>query len=172
LIAGNGIIHKSNSYRQRLVAPQRLDDVWWSITHRRSWIMSQSSEQRKQFGVSKAPIVATRAFAKELPHFSEKGIDGKCWILMNDEEGTRVSVNTYNGNAGKGFKAQPHPIPDDEKVLARLIRGYEEVLVGDCPVAVEFSQVVAVAEVGDEVETSEVVDEVETSGINEAEAVE
>lgn len=96
---------------------------------------TKSSDLRKKYGVNKAPIPATRAFVKPLDHFQDQGIDGKAWILFNEDEGTRVSVNTYNGNAGKGFRVQTHGIPADEKEIAILTKGYTEVKVSDCPVA-------------------------------------
>ena len=98
------------------------------------------SELRKKFGVSKTPIKATRAFMKELPHFHSKGIDGKAWILLNDSSGTRVSVNTYDGNAGKGFRRQDLPIPPDEVGMSRLTKGYHKVSVKSCPVAEKAPQ--------------------------------
>jgi len=100
---------------------------------------TESSLQRKKFGVSKAPIQATRAFVKTPDHVfgnADKPSDVKCWMLFNDQTGTRISVNTYNGNAGKGFVAKEHPIPTDTKEQAILTKGYDEVPVAQCPVAV------------------------------------
>lgn len=98
---------------------------------------TQSSQDRKRFGVSKAPIPTTRAFVKDIEHFKNQTppIHAQAWILMDEREGTRVSVNTYDGNAGKGFVAQPHPIPADEKSLHQLTKGYTEVDPSTCPVA-------------------------------------
>lgn len=98
---------------------------------------TKESDLRKQFGVSKAPIPTTRAFSKKMAHFEEKGIDNDAWMLLNDKDGTRVSVNVFRGRAGAGFKAQPKPIPTAEKDLARLLKGYTQRPVGECPVAVE-----------------------------------
>lgn len=96
---------------------------------------TKSADMRKKYGVSKTPIPATRAFVKDMDHFQDKGIDGKSWILINDNEGTRTSVNTYDGNAGKGFKAKAIPMPADEKGVHQMLKGYTEVDVATCPVA-------------------------------------
>jgi len=97
---------------------------------------TEESLKRRKYGKGKEPIAATRAFVKELPHFKEKGIDGKAWLLVNDNDGTRVSVNTYNGEAGKNFIVQRYSLPEG-KELRKLLKGYEEVDVTACPVAVE-----------------------------------
>ena len=97
---------------------------------------TKQSDTRKKYGVSKAPIPATKAFVKDMEHFQTQGIDGKSWILLNVKDGTRVSVNTYSGNAGKGFKAKPMPIPEAD-ALTKLTKGYAEVPVDGCPVAIQ-----------------------------------
>ena len=99
---------------------------------------TKSSDLRRMFGVSKALIPASRAFVKVMDHFQETiPGGGKAWILINDADGTRVSVNTYGADdhAGKSFRAQVHPLPSDEKELEALLKGYAVAKVTDCPVA-------------------------------------
>ena len=96
--------------------------------------MEKVSDLRKKYGQDRVPIKATRVFVKDMEHFQTGGCDGKAWILIDDKAQTRVTVNTYNGNAGKGFKPQPKPLPDEAE-LARFLKAYKEVPIASCPVA-------------------------------------
>jgi hypothetical protein len=96
-------------------------------------VATESSNLRKLYGLSKSPIKASRAFVKDMEHF--KSVNGRSWILVNDQDGTRVSINTYNDQAGKNYVPQVHPLPADDKAFEKLVKGYTEVAVADCPVA-------------------------------------
>lgn len=90
-------------------------------------------EQRETFGVSKAPIPATRAWTKPLEYFQTQKIDGISWVLVNDNDKTVVYVNTYNGKAGRKFKAKKLPL--DETKLAKKVKTFSKIGVSQCPVA-------------------------------------
>ena len=95
---------------------------------------TKESELRKRYGVSKEPIEATKVYKKTMDHLTNKSIDASAWLIFNENTGQRYSVNVYNGGAGKNAKFSPLPTPTG-KDFDKLVKGYEEAPVEDCPVA-------------------------------------
>ena len=97
--------------------------------------MGEKAATRKLFGVSGQPIEATRVLEMTLEHFKTQGIDGKALIVINDVAGKFTSVNTYDGNAGKGYDSSEmtHPLPEatSDKWKIWKKKGYVEGKVAD-----------------------------------------
>lgn len=90
---------------------------------------------RKQFGVGGQKIQATQAFRRPM-NFDHPGTTAYTWTLITPE-GTRVVANAYNGNLGRNFNIADftHSIPTDTKGQRKVLKGYEEVPVSECPFA-------------------------------------
>lgn len=98
--------------------------------------MAVTKEDRIRFGKSGQPIPATRVFVRDM-EFDHEDVRTQSWILINEEEGTRSYVNSYDGNLGVKNSPQVHPYsPDDKKFIKKLDKEYEEVDIKDCPFAI------------------------------------
>lgn len=106
-------------------------------------------ELKKTYGVTMKPTEATRAFKREMP-FDHKTKKTVSYILINDNStvlpdgsacvGSRTHINTYDGICGPGFNAAKATWAlGDEKKLKKVLRGYDECPVEDCPVAVRVA---------------------------------
>jgi hypothetical protein len=92
---------------------------------------------RAKFGVKQTPIQATQAFKKVMP-FDHEGTETRSWILITPDNKI-VRANLYNGQAGKNFNPDDstRDKPVSEKDMKRALKGYEEVPVEECPIAVK-----------------------------------
>ena len=94
-----------------------------------------SKEDRKLYGVSGKPLVATRVFAKPMSHKFENVNTPTVLKVLNESEGTVTSANVYDGNLGKNFKAEcyTHPLPEDlDKQIAKWeAKGFVEIAAKD-----------------------------------------
>lgn len=90
---------------------------------------------RAKFGIQEKPIQATSAFRRVMP-FDHKDISTQSWILVTPNG--RTHVNTYNGKLGErvDYTRSTYPMPTDAKKVKAVFKGYEEVAVSECPVAV------------------------------------
>jgi hypothetical protein len=98
---------------------------------------------RQKFGVREAAIPAVKAFQKGM-NFDHPEIATASWILVRPD-GRRTHANTYNGGLGKGtdYEANTFPLPAaDTKEYRKIFKGYTEVKVTDCPIAVLAESVV------------------------------
>lgn len=98
--------------------------------------MGNKKQLRQQFGVSGVAIVAAKAYVKPM-EFDHPGVKAESWILVTPDQ-KLIRVNTYDGNAGRNFDPSTvtHAAPSDAKELKRKLKGYTEVPVTDCPVAI------------------------------------
>ena len=98
--------------------------------------MGTKAENRKRYGVSGKPTQATRVLAKPMEH-DFNGKKGISMFIINDQTGTFVGANSYDGELGKNFTAegQTHTLPaaSDEKWKIWRKRGYVEASVQDYP---------------------------------------
>lgn len=95
--------------------------------------MDVSKEDRKKFGVTGQPIKAEKVYRRKM-NFDHDNVEAQSWVLISGNQ--RVHANTYNGNAGRRFDPtkSTHDLPEDE-ALDKLLEGYEEVSISDCPIA-------------------------------------
>lgn len=115
-------------------------------------------ENRARYGVNEGPISAVKAYRKPMS-FDHAHVLAIAWILIRPD-GKRTHVNTYNGAVGKNasFEESTYDMPEGKKLRA-LLKGYEEVPVTECPVAVAADT--ETLEPGDEEEGEETTSEIE-----------
>jgi len=72
-------------------------------------------ELREKFGVKMEAPIGTRIMVRRLEHFHLRGIDAYAILLFNDNEGTFMAFNVYDGKLGVHFdpSALVHPIPQE-----------------------------------------------------------
>jgi hypothetical protein len=95
-----------------------------------------NKETRKRFGLGGVAIEATRVLEKDMNSGDFNGQTAKCLLIIDDRNGTITPGNTYNGNLGSNFVAQPRPLPapDSERMREYLgSRGYAPGKVEDHP---------------------------------------
>jgi len=96
-------------------------------------------EKKEKFGVTKAPVPASRVLVKKMKHDVKKSVS---LLIINDKTGTITSANVYGG-LYLGRKYDPskyaHPLPakDDGKWAEYAKRGYKEGKVEDFDVLVK-----------------------------------
>ena len=102
--------------------------------------VAQNKALRLKFGVSMAPIAATRVYRKPMD-FDHKNVDTQSWILITPDNKI-VRANSYDGNLKKNYDAKQftHEVPltngeIDEKALTRKLKGYTQVEISECPFA-------------------------------------
>ena len=93
---------------------------------------------REKFGVREAAIPAVTVFRKAMP-FDHTTIQTNSWIIIRPD-GRRTHANTYNGKLGKGadYETNTFDLPAaGTKEHRKVFKGYEEVTVDQCPIAVK-----------------------------------
>ena len=98
---------------------------------------SSQKAMRAKFGVTQKPVEAVKAFKKAMS-FDHDNVTAESWILLTPDNKI-VRANLYNGQAGKNFNpvdnTQPAPAADT-KEYRKATKGYTEVPVDQCPIAV------------------------------------
>lgn len=78
---------------------------------------NQEKNLREKLGVTKSPIQATRVLVRDLdPGHFQNVDDAKAIIAINDNDGTYVAANVYDGRLGKKYDPQHyrHPLPPEK----------------------------------------------------------
>ena len=95
--------------------------------------MGQKSADRKKFGITGKPILATRVLARDLDH--DFGKPAQAVLAINDVAGTFTSANVYGGDLGKNYDPQEmtHPLPEagSDKWKKWAKKGYKPGKVSD-----------------------------------------
>ena len=97
-------------------------------------------ERRKRFGLSGKPLSATRVLVKPMNSGDFNNQKAQCLLVIDQKAGTITPVNTYNGNAGKNFVAQPRLLPGEDRMKEYAARGYMEGNIADHPVLVDVTK--------------------------------
>ncbi len=92
-----------------------------------------TKESRKQFGLSGKPLQATRVLVKPLNAGDFNNQESFALIVINDQAKTITPANTYSGNLGANFNAQPRALPGEDRFKDYAARGYKEGKVSDHP---------------------------------------
>ena len=90
-------------------------------------------ENRKRFGISGKPLLATRILTKPMNKGDFNGQVSNATIVINDHAKTITPANHYGGNLGANFNAQPRPLPGEDRFREYASRGYAEGNVADHP---------------------------------------
>jgi len=93
-------------------------------------------ETRKRFGLSGKPLKATRVLVKGMNKGDFNGQTAVTLLVINDVAKTITPANTYNGNLGANFNAQPRALPGEDRFKEYAGRGYVEGNVADHPALV------------------------------------
>ena len=100
-----------------------------------SQVANPQKANRSKFGIVGAAIPAVKAFRKAMK-FDHADVQTASWILIRPD-GQRTHANTYNGELGKNvdYTTNTFEMPDAKKAK-KVFKGYEEVPVEECPVAI------------------------------------
>jgi hypothetical protein len=100
-----------------------------------SQVTNPQKANRSKFGIVGAAIPAVKAFRKAMK-FDHADVVTASWILIRPD-GQRTHANTYNGELGKNvdYTTNTFEMPDAKKAK-KVFKGYEEVPVEECPVAI------------------------------------
>lgn len=100
---------------------------------------------KKKYGVTMAPVEATRAYKRQMP-FDHTHVNTESFILINDNatqlpdgspcNGSRTHINLYNGICGAGYNALKATWAlKPEKEMVKVLEGYVPCDVSECAVA-------------------------------------
>jgi len=92
-----------------------------------------TKEQRKLYGLSGKPLLATRILSKPMNPGDFNGQKSFATIVINDHAKTITPANHYNGNLGANFNAQPRPLPSEDRFKDYAARGYKVGDIADFP---------------------------------------
>lgn len=116
---------------------------------------AQRKALRERFGLDGAPIPCTKVYRRPMS-FDHGHVNAQSWILVHETEGTRTHLNTYDGKLGRNVSAADFTYPlKDEKGMKKALKGYEEVTIAECPVAIDANAEAQSTDVVDEEVISE-----------------
>ena len=90
---------------------------------------------RQKFGLTGQPVTAVKAYVRKM-NFDHDNVNAQCWILISPD-GKRIHLSTYDGALGKNVDPATFTYDMlDEKAMKKKLKGYTEVDVSECPIAV------------------------------------